>query len=115
MRGARTVAAYGAMPEEIDADPLIEALWDAGVRVALPRVVDRTNITLHWYDRGSKLCTGAFGLREPCPDSPIAKADEIDVFVVPGVAFDDTCHRLGMGTVNKRMGYRPQIPLCFSL
>ncbi|MGB4593929.1 MAG: 5-formyltetrahydrofolate cyclo-ligase [Coriobacteriia bacterium] len=97
MRGVRTVAAYGAMPEEIDADPLIRALWDRGIRVALPRVVDNMTVTLHWHERGRKLCKGPFGLREPCPDAPLVSPDEIDLFVVPGVAFDDSCNRLGMG------------------
>ncbi|MHB1340598.1 MAG: 5-formyltetrahydrofolate cyclo-ligase [Coriobacteriia bacterium] len=91
------VAAYGAMPEEIDADPLIEALWDAGVRVALPRVVDKMSVTLHWHERGRTLCRGAYDLREPCADAPLAAPAEIEVFVIPGVAFDDSCRRLGMG------------------
>lgn len=97
MNGVRAVAAYGAMPEEIDVGPLIEALWNAGIRVALPRVVDKMTVTLHWHERNRTLCVGAFGLREPCPDAPLASPDEIDLFVVPGVAFDEGCNRLGMG------------------
>lgn len=97
MQGVRTVAAYGAMPEEIDATPLIDALWAAGIRVALPRVIDQLYVSLHWYAKGDRLCRGAFGLGEPCADAPAADPEEIDLFIVPGVAFDAACNRLGMG------------------
>ncbi|MCE5203945.1 MAG: 5-formyltetrahydrofolate cyclo-ligase [Coriobacteriales bacterium] len=97
LRDAHAVGAYGAMPEEVDADPLIQELWSRGVRVALPRVVDKLHISWHWYECGYSLCRGAFGLREPCEDAPVASVEEIDAFVVPGVAFDRDCRRLGMG------------------
>lgn len=97
LTNARTVAAYGAMPEEVDAQPLIESLWDLGVRVALPRVASATDIVLHEYRRGDPLCTGPYGLKAPCPDAPMIDAHDVDVFVAPGVAFDLACNRLGMG------------------
>ncbi|MCL4078241.1 5-formyltetrahydrofolate cyclo-ligase [Coriobacteriia bacterium Es71-Z0120] len=94
---ARTVAAYGAMPEELDVQPLIEALWGIGVCVALPRVVSPTDVSLHRYRRGDELCRGPYGLKEPCPDAPAVAVEDVDAFVVPGVAFDLACNRLGMG------------------
>jgi 5-formyltetrahydrofolate cyclo-ligase len=97
MARARTVAAYGAMPEELDVQPLVEALWAVGVRVALPRVVSATDVTLHEYRQGDALCTGPYGLMAPCPDAPALAVEQVDAFVVPGVAFDLTCNRLGMG------------------
>jgi len=83
LREAHAVGAYGAMPEEVDADPLIQELWSRGVRVALPRVVDKLSISWHWYERGYPLCRGAFGLREPCEDAPVASIEEIDCFRRP--------------------------------
>lgn len=97
LAGAKTVAAYGAMPEEVDAQPLIESLWDLGVRVALPRVASAMSVVLHEHRRGDELCTGPYGLKAPCPDSPAIRAEEVDVFIAPGVAFDLACNRLGMG------------------
>lgn len=94
---ARTVAAYGAMPEELDVQPLIDALWDLGVRVALPRVVSATDLTLHEHRRGDELCTGPYGLKAPPQDAPLIAVEDVDAFVVPGVAFDLACGRLGMG------------------
>lgn len=97
LAAANVVAAYGAMPEEVDAQPLIESLWDLGARVALPRVVSATEVVLHEHRRGDPLCTGPYGLKAPCPEAPIVPVEEVDVFVAPGVAFDLACNRLGMG------------------
>ena len=95
--GARAVLAYGAMPEEIDATELIKTLWKRGVRVALPRVRGRRDLQLHWHTPDCELCTGAYGLKEPCPEAPEALPSEIDVVIVPGVAYDLECRRLGLG------------------
>lgn len=97
LASARSVLAYGAMPEEIDMGALIDALWKRGVRVALPRVRGRRDLQLHWHERDRELCTGAYGLKEPCPEAPEALPSEIDVVIVPGVAYDLECRRLGLG------------------
>lgn len=87
---------YGAMPDEVDAAPLIAALRARGVRIALPRV-DGERLTLHWHGEDAPGATGSFGLTEPLPDAPEADPAEIDLVIVPGVAFDAACNRLGMG------------------
>jgi len=92
----RTALVYGAMPDEVDAAPIIALLRARGVRVALPRV-DGELLTLHWHDEDAALGAGSFGLREPAPDAPSAAPAEIDLVIVPGVAFDAACNRLGMG------------------
>ena len=38
-----------------------------------------------------------FGLREPAADNPEVPLDQIDVMVIPGLAFDSTGTRLGWG------------------
>ena len=40
---------------------------------------------------------GAFGIWEPKPDGEEAVEGAIDLIIVPGVAFDRQCHRLGRG------------------
>ncbi len=91
-----TALLYGAMPDEVDAAPLIAALRARGVRIALPRV-DGDRLTLHWHAEGTPLAKGSFGLMEPPPDAPAADPAEMDLVIVPGVAFDAACNRLGMG------------------
>ena len=94
---ARTVLAYAATPEEIDPAPAVEALRARGVSIALPRVTGPGRLVLHRVDRGTTLVPGPFGLLEPTEDSPTVPPGEIDVAIVPGVAFDSACRRVGHG------------------
>ncbi len=91
-----TALVYGAMPDEVDVGPLSAALRARGVRLALPRV-DGKRLTLHWHEDDAPLQAGSFGLTEPAPEAPAADPAEIDLVIVPGVAFDAACNRLGMG------------------
>jgi 5-formyltetrahydrofolate cyclo-ligase len=45
----------------------------------------------------SELSTGKFGILEPSPDAIEVAASEVDIIVVPGMAFDKNCYRLGRG------------------
>lgn len=94
---ARAVLAYGAMPEELDLDPALDALRERGVRIALPRMVSLRELTLHWERPDGALATGPLGLREPLPDAPLADPSQLDAVLTPGVAFDAEGWRLGMG------------------
>jgi 5-formyltetrahydrofolate cyclo-ligase len=45
----------------------------------------------------SQLRPGAFGILEPRLDAAVFPASEIDLILVPGLAFDPQGHRLGRG------------------
>ena len=94
---ARGVLLYGAMPEEIDPTALEKALRERDIRVAYPRVAGPHLLTLHWVDDTAWLIGGSFGLREPAPAAPVATVEDIDLAIVPGVAFDERGRRLGFG------------------
>jgi 5-formyltetrahydrofolate cyclo-ligase len=94
--GARGALAYCAMPEELDPAPLVRLLMQAGTRIAYPRVCGPGALTLHWGDE-CELEPGYCGLLEPPAGSDEVSLDEIALVLVPGVAFDEACHRLGMG------------------
>jgi 5-formyltetrahydrofolate cyclo-ligase len=94
--GARAALAYRAMPEELDPSTLLRMLATEGTRIAYPRVAGPGELTLHWGDE----CDwepGYCGLIEPAADSEEASLAEIALVLVPGVAFDAQCRRLGMG------------------
>jgi 5-formyltetrahydrofolate cyclo-ligase len=95
--GARAVLAYGATPEELDPEPLLARLRERGARVALPRVSGMRDLDLHWIDGPHQCEAGSFGILEPTPDCARAALDQIDLVLVPGVAFDRDGNRLGYG------------------
>lgn len=97
LAAARAVLVYSASAEEVDPAPLERALRARGVAIAYPRVAGARTLELHWVDDPSALVSGAFGLREPATDAPSASLAELDVIIVPGVAFDAACNRIGYG------------------
>jgi len=90
------VLAYGAMPEELDPSLVVRMLRESGARVAYPRVCGPGELTLHWAEL-EDLRPGCCGIGEPPAGCPEVALSEIDLVLVPGVAFDESCHRLGMG------------------
>ena len=88
-----TISAFLAMDGEVDLRPLFGRL--PGWRWALPRVeVDRS---MTFRDFAVPRERHPFGMEQPTAAGPIIPIPEIDVFLVPGLAFDlDGC-RLGNG------------------
>ena len=93
---AHTVLLYSALPDEVNTDYLLLAAEDDGKTILLPRV-DGDRLTLHVYSPDS-MASGAFGVMEPQgPEFPPSRYGEIELAVVPGMAFDRRGHRLGRG------------------
>jgi 5-formyltetrahydrofolate cyclo-ligase len=100
VRSARTVAGFVSTRSEIDTEPLLQALRQRGVDVVLPRVstgLIPPRLRFHRVEKKDDLVFGIFGLLEPSLDSPEVAAHAIDVFMVPGLAFDDRGARVGYG------------------
>lgn len=88
-----TISAYLPLPDEVDVTPLFERL--PGWRWTLPRVEDDGSLTFR--DREVPREVHRFGMEQPVEQGQVTPVREIDVFLVPGVAFDATGGRLGRG------------------
>ncbi len=97
---AHTVAVFLSFDGELDTQPLIEQLWRAGKRVYLPVLhpFSPGNLLFLHYHPHSELVVNQFKIREPALDvRDVLPLAELDVLIVPLVAFDAEGQRLGMG------------------
>jgi 5-formyltetrahydrofolate cyclo-ligase len=95
LHDARTVMAFWSFGSEVDTLPLLERLEAAGTQVVLPRIEDR-DVEPVAYAAGDPLSETAFGAKEPAAGRRV-EPSELDVVVVPGVAFDRAGGRVGYG------------------
>ncbi len=96
---ANIIALYSSFRGEVKTERLIErALFD-GKKVVMPKI-SMEDYRMHFIAISAKddLMTNSYGLKEPEQKNSGYFAEEnIDLFVVPGVAFDLSGNRIGMG------------------
>lgn len=90
---ARNILVYHALPDEISTDEFLRE-WDGRKRLFLPRVAGE-QLDILAYD-AARLSTGAFHIQEPIGDICF-DVREMNLIIVPGVAFDCSGNRLGRG------------------
>ncbi|MDR1222158.1 MAG: 5-formyltetrahydrofolate cyclo-ligase [Tannerella sp.] len=111
---AGCIAFYHSVKGEVETVSLIEE-WCRKKKIVLPAVSGK-DLRFYSYTGKESLTAGVFGIREPAPSEEIT-AEQIDLFIVPGIAFDRKGNRMGRGG-----GYydrflsgteKPVIGLCF--
>lgn len=90
-RAARCVLIYMDIPGEVPTRDFMDR-WAGKKRFLLPLVVG-DSLELRAYDP-SRLVEGYMGIAEPSADSEIAFPEDVDLALVPGVAF---CREDGTG------------------
>jgi 5-formyltetrahydrofolate cyclo-ligase len=93
---AECVALYAPAHNETDTGLILTAAFKAGKRVLYPAVCGH-HMVFRRVEQVEELREGTFGILEPCPTGVDHQADEADLIVVPGVAFDLSGHRIGYG------------------
>ena len=97
---AKVVASFVSTRSEIDTSHAIAALTARGSTVVLPRVTAELlppRLRFHRVSDPSELVFGILGLLEAGPGCPEVAPKEVDVFMVPGLAFDGRGGRVGYG------------------
>ena len=92
VQNASTIALFVSLADEPQTATAIEQL-SLHKRVVVPRIDGEE---MEFYDISEGLERGAFGIMEPIASTPI-EPSEIDVMIVPGVAFTLEGARCGRG------------------
>lgn len=117
LKDARTVMLYYSLPDEVYTHTLVDALLASGKRVLLPRVTGEGTMELRCYTGPQSLEQGAYNIMEPVGEV-FSDYAQIDLAVIPGVAFDRQLNRMGRGKgyydrLLPQLGCAYKIGICF--
>ena len=91
------IAVYLASPQEIDLSPFIRKMLESGVKVVAPRWNGETyELAVLKGQDDAHLRQGPMGIREPA-EAEIVPPEDVEVWLVPGLAFTRNGKRLGYG------------------
>jgi len=96
---ARILASYYPIGSEVRTQKIISIALKGNKLVALPRP-DGGHIKFYPILSNTELIPGKFGIREPSISSDLSDScvsDNIDLLLVPGIAFDIYGYRIGYG------------------
>ncbi len=97
-RRTRHLAAYLATDGEIDPGELLGIARRQGRRIYLPHLKSRTHMVFKIWGGNSHLVKNHFDIPEPAgPAHPARPVRQLDLILIPLVAFDRHGHRLGRG------------------
>lgn len=93
---ARGIFIYIGFGSEINTKIIIEDALNSGKEVYVPKIIKKYMILIK-IDSLENLVTSSYGILEPIGDKNDFDVNKLDLIVMPGVAFDEICNRLGYG------------------
>jgi len=93
---ASGVALYFPVNGEVDTREIFKKCVDLKKKVFFPKTLGSDLVFLRTRNI-EELTPGAFAIPEPPADAERARGDELDLVLVPGVAFDFSGNRIGYG------------------
>ena len=96
-KSAKTIMLYMPLGNETNTEEIIKQAFADGKSLVLPVTDEESGaITPVVFEKSTVFQKGGFSIREP-QNHVVAEKAEIDVVVVPGIAFDRTGARVGFG------------------
>ena len=96
-RRAKHIALYLACDGEIDTWTIVRKLWRLNKRCYLPIVHDGKTMRFYRLRQNAAVCLRRWSLPEPESTREPVNPAQIDLVLLPLVAFDDNGNRLGRG------------------
>jgi 5-formyltetrahydrofolate cyclo-ligase len=93
---AGIVALYAPVHNEIETSLLFDKALEAGKTVLFP-AIGLNGLEFRRVTSAAELLPGKYGIQEPSPGCELYHPVAVDFFLVPGVAFDLSCRRVGYG------------------
>ena len=95
---AKTVALYRASQGELPVDELAKSFIKKGIRVCFPKI-EEGEMNFYYCPSldGKNFEVGAYGISEPAAGLEKAEPADIDIAVVPAIAYNEEGTRLGQG------------------
>jgi 5-formyltetrahydrofolate cyclo-ligase len=94
---AKGIGAFASIPHEINTYPILEGTLSMGKKLYLPKVSkDKSSFEFFPVTDLKNLTPGPFGIQEPTA-AKAADWGDLDMVLVPGLAFDRKGNRLGFG------------------
>lgn len=94
---ASKIFIYLSMGTEPDTAQIVQAAWDSGKRVAIPRCLGNGVMEAREITSFECLTPKSLGILEPDGSFPLIAPEELDLVVAPCVAVDKKLNRLGNG------------------
>lgn len=93
---SNTVGVTLSTEVEFDTTKIIERGLQENKLICIPKVLPNRKMVFHYYNFSEELERSKFGLLEPVNNKKINKRN-IDLIIVPGVAFHKSGYRVGFG------------------
>lgn len=95
-KNAKGIGVYLSMRHEVGTQKIVDYALKCQKVVCVPKVLDDSTMVFCRLESSTVFVKNKYGILEP-QDFVVVGKDDIDLIIVPGLAFHESGHRLGYG------------------